>query len=61
MKLPKTYPNDTNLLSLIFAMRNDKVLIEFLAQVQFVRDHPNITEQQVRASIERLSEPTGDT
>jgi hypothetical protein len=52
MKLHKSYPHDTNLLNLMFTIaRNDKVLMEFLAQVQFIRDHPNITEQQVRASM----------
>ena len=52
--IPKAYPNDTNLLSFMFTIaRNDRLLLMFLTEIQFIRDHPNITEEQVRRELPR--------
>lgn len=55
MKLPKqdkVYPNDTNLLSFIFrTARNDRLLNALLTQIEYIRSHPNISEEDVRKEL----------
>lgn len=51
-QLNKVYPNDTNLLSFMFTIaRNDHALNMFLTQIQFIREHPNLSELQVRRQL----------
>jgi hypothetical protein len=50
---PRIYPNDTNLLSFMFSIaRNDSLLALFLHEIQFIRQHPMLTEEQVRHELE---------
>lgn len=54
-KLPKVYPNDMNMLSFIFTLaRNDTLLRIFLSQIQFIRDRPLMTEEQVRRELKKI-------
>lgn len=56
MKLaPLDYPNDTNLLSFLFTVaRNDYLFHNILLIINFIRDHPNMTERQVRKELRRM-------
>lgn len=53
-KLPEEQPKfDTNLLQFMFTIaRNDHLLTLFLREIQFIREHPNITEREVRKNVE---------
>ena len=49
---PAKYPNDVNLLHLMFELaRNDTMLLDFLNNVIFIREHPLLKEDQVRREL----------
>lgn len=60
-KLPdivRKYPNDMNMLSFLFqAARNDRILNMLLTEIQFIRDHPMLTEEQARRQLELQNMP----
>lgn len=50
--LSKPAPLDTNLLSLMFQLaRNNGLLLAFLNQIIFIREHPSLTEEQARREL----------
>lgn len=50
---PRVYANDTNLLSFMFqAARNDRILSMLLTEIQFIRENPQLSEEQVRRQLE---------
>lgn len=54
-KVPRVYPNDINLLSFMFTLaRNDATLALFLHELQFIRQHPMMTETQVRSALTQI-------
>jgi hypothetical protein len=45
---------DTNLLQFMFLIaRDDRMLTIFLQQIQFIREHPLLTEVEARKELER--------
>jgi len=57
-ELPRTYTKDTNLLSFMFLIaRSDHLLGLFLKEIKFIRDHPLLTEEEVRQYLEFDSVP----
>lgn len=56
MKLPqkpkKEHPFDTNLLSWLFLVaRNDDLLYRALSIIQFIREHPRLSEDEARKEL----------
>lgn len=46
------YPSDTNLLHLMFELaRDDKLLLDFLNNLIFIREHPALSEAQARREL----------
>ena len=57
LKIKHTYPNDTNLLSWLFIIaRNDDTLLRVLSIIQFIRERPHLSEQDVRKELSHLQE-----
>ncbi len=69
MKLPqqpRVYPKDTNLIEWIFLIsRNSDLLYRLLIIIEFIRDHPDLSEEAMRREYRRLSDvpqkPTGSS
>lgn len=55
LKLEQPIVNDTNLLRLMFILaRNDNLLQTFLLEIQFIRDRPQLTEEEIRREIRHI-------
>ena len=63
MKLPLIeQPYDTNLLSWMFIIaRNDYLFHNVLLILNFIRDHPHMSEGQVRRELEHARKGTSET